>query len=35
MNLPDSQQLMSGILDFRPFEFVSDFGFREFELESG
>src|SRR5207247_1884266 len=24
MNLPDSQELTSGILDFRPFEFVSD-----------
>ena len=34
MNLPDSQELTFGILDFRPFEFVSDFGFREFELES-
>ena len=33
MNLPNSQELTSGILDFRPFEFVSDFGFGEFELE--
>ena len=31
MNL---QELTSGILDFRPFEFASDFGFGEFELES-
>jgi hypothetical protein len=35
MNLPDSQELTSGILDFRSFEFVSDFGFGEFELEPG